>query len=88
MAPIEGRGYVDLKIRTLLVEPNLYAWKVRINDGATGQQLDIIPRVRFVVTELEPVLGFFGLTHDWEQPVNEGVPPGAESRGDAREQAA
>jgi ABC-2 type transport system ATP-binding protein len=88
MAPIEGRGYVDLKIRTLLVEPNLYAWKVRINDGANGQQLDIVPRVRFVVTEMEPVLGFFGLTHDWEQPVKESAPPESEGRRDAREPAA
>jgi hypothetical protein len=71
LGAIEGRGYVDLKIRSLLVEPNVYAWNVTITDGDTNQQCDALPKVRFVVNEQEPIPGVFGLMHDWGQPVRE-----------------
>ena len=83
--PIEGRGHVDLKIRSLLVEPNVYAWNITVSDGE--QQLDALPKVRFVVNELQPIPGVFGLMHDWGQPVAVET-TGAARRDDAREQAA
>lgn len=66
--PIEGTGYVDLRVNALLVEPNVYAWNVSVADGTTGVVLDSIPKVRFVVNEAEPIPGIFGLAHSWDQP--------------------
>ncbi len=89
LGPIEGRGYVDLKIHQLLTEPNVYAWNISLSDGATNQPLDTMPKVRFVVNELLPIPGIFGLAHDWSQPVAETQPaPGVASRDDARDRAA
>ena len=101
--PIEGRGYVDLKIHSLLFEPNVYAWSITISDGETGQPIDTLGKVRFVMNEVVPVAGVFGLVHEWSQPVPVPAPDpqpdpalavangqttGAESRGDARDKAA
>lgn len=97
--PIEGRGYVDLKIASLLVEPNVYAWSITLSDGETGQALDTLKKVRFVVNEQVPIPGVFGLMHEWGQPVPEPVPDpapeliagqaaGVAGRGDARDRAA
>jgi ABC-type polysaccharide/polyol phosphate transport system ATPase subunit len=72
--PIEGRGYVDLKVRSLLVEPNVYAWSITVSDGDNGQPLDTLKKVRFLVNEQEPIPGVFGLAHEWSQPVPEGDP--------------
>lgn len=103
MDPIEGVGHVDLKVRSLLVEPNVYAWSVTISDGETGQVLDTLKKVRFVINELVPIPGVFGLMHQWGQPVPDQtsepaielqplpVPKpttGAASRSDARDRAA
>jgi ABC-type polysaccharide/polyol phosphate transport system ATPase subunit len=68
----EGKGYVDLKINSLLVEPNVYAWNVTLSDGESGQLLDALPKVRFVVNEAEVIPGVFGLAHEWGEPVREG----------------
>ena len=101
MDPIEGTGHVDLKIHSLLVEPNVYAWSVTISDAGSGQALDTLKKVRFVVNEQVPIPGVFGLMHDWGQPVPapqlpvDSAPvhvvsktPGAASRSDARDRAA
>ncbi len=101
MDPIEGTGHVDLKIHSLLVEPNVYAWSVTISNADSGQALDTLKKVRFVVNEQVPIPGVFGLMHDWGQPVPapqlpveaDPVPvvsktPGAASRSDARDRAA
>ena len=86
LGAIEGTGYVDLKIKALLVEPNVYAWNITVGDGETGQTLDALPKVRFVVNEEEPIPGVFGLTHEWGKPVSE--MPGAARRDDAPREAA
>ena len=67
--PIEGVGYVDLTIKSMLVEPNVYAWSITVSDGETGLALDQLKKVRFVVNEQQPIPGVFGLMHDWQQPV-------------------
>jgi ABC-type polysaccharide/polyol phosphate transport system ATPase subunit len=86
LGAIEGKGYVDLKIKALLVEPNVYAWNITIGDGESGQTLDALPKVRFVVNEEEEIPGVFGLTHEWGKPVSETT--GAARRDDAPREAA
>ena len=103
MDPIEGSGHVDLKVRSLLVEPNMYAWSITISDGETGQAIDTLKKVRFVVNEQVPIPGIFGLMHEWGQPIPDCVlapavesqplpvtnqTTGAASRSDARDRAA
>jgi len=68
LAPIDGTGWIDLRIGGLLIEPNIYAWNVLISDGATNTVLDAIPKVRWVLNELLPIPGIFGLQHDWGRP--------------------
>ena len=70
LGPIEGRGYIDLKIDSLICEPNLYAWTIALIDGANGQTLDRLPKTRFVLNEAIPVPGVFRLEHNWSQPVD------------------
>ena len=99
LGPIEGRGHVDLKINSLLVEPNVYAWSVALSDGDTGQVLDTLKKVRFVVNEEVPIPGVFGLMHEWGRPIpdpaGERAPEmisaeaaGVARRSDARDRAA
>ena len=68
LGAIDGQGYVDLRVSSMLVEPNVYAWNVTLSDGATGVALDSIPKVRFVINEAMPIPGIFGLAHEWDQP--------------------
>jgi hypothetical protein len=83
LQPLAGVGYIDLKIESLLMEPNVYAWNIKLIDGATGQLVDTMPKTRFVLNEQVPVPGVFGLVHEWRQPA---AAPTANP--DAREQAA
>jgi ABC-type polysaccharide/polyol phosphate transport system ATPase subunit len=83
LQPLAGVGYIDLKIESLLMEPNVYAWNIKLIDGATGQLVDTMPKTRFVLNEQVPVPGVFGLVHEWSQSA---ATPSAHP--DAREQAA
>jgi hypothetical protein len=69
MQAIDGVGYVDLKVQSLIMVPHYYAWNIRLIDAATGHQLDTLPKVGFVLNEQVPVPGVFNLAHEWEQPV-------------------
>lgn len=94
LGPIEGKGYVDVRVHQLLVEPNVYAWNITVSDGSQpggSQPLDSLPKVRFVVNESLPIPGIFGLAHEWSQPVKETAETesaGVVGRSGAREQAA
>lgn len=68
LKPIEGAGYIDLNVAALLMEPNVYAWNIKLTDAQTGTQLDLLPKIRFALNEQVPVPGIFGLVHEWEQP--------------------
>ncbi len=70
LADLEGDGYVDLKIDTMLIEPNVFGLRISVSEG-DGLALDVIPRIRFVISEERPVPGVFALTHTWEA-VNSG----------------
>jgi hypothetical protein len=83
LEPLSGTGYIDLKVKSLLAEPNVYAWNIKLIDGATGQLVDTMPKTRFVLNEQVPVPGVFGVVHEWHQP--EATPS---ANPDAREEAA
>lgn len=70
LGPLEGEGWIDLKIDSLLVEPNVYHFNVAIADealGAGAEALATINNVRMVVSESEhtPIPAIFGLPHRW-----------------------
>ncbi len=63
---LQGSGTIDLKVHRMLVEPNVYVMRITISDGQGGIY-DILPRVRFVMSEELPVPGVYALEHDWTQ---------------------
>jgi ABC-type polysaccharide/polyol phosphate transport system ATPase subunit len=63
LPPLAGQGHVDLRVKSLLMEPNVYVTRVALGD-ASGV-LDSAARLRFVVSEERPVPGVFALEHDW-----------------------
>jgi hypothetical protein len=73
IGPIEGRGHVDLRVKSLLIEPNVFAWIITLIDGDGGQTLDTSKKIRFVLNENLPMNGLFGLIHDWERPATENI---------------
>jgi ABC-type polysaccharide/polyol phosphate transport system ATPase subunit len=64
MPPIEGKGWVELRIDSVLAEPNVYQFNVQIGDE-TNPALDQLNRIRFVVAEAMPIPGIFSLPHTW-----------------------
>ncbi len=65
IGPLEGEGHVDLKIDEMLVEPNVFGLRISVAEG-DGIALDVIPRVRFVISEERQIPGVFALSHSWE----------------------
>jgi ABC-type polysaccharide/polyol phosphate transport system ATPase subunit len=66
VGPIEGRGYVDLRIEQLLVEPNVYLFNAKLGDEHEACY-DQYQRARFIVAEAVPIPGIFGLPHSWSK---------------------
>lgn len=66
VGPIEGRGYVDMRIDQLLVEPNVYMFNVKLSDEREACY-DQYQRARFIVAEQVPIPGIFGLQHSWSK---------------------
>lgn len=64
LGPLAGRGWIDLRIGPLLLEPNVYAFNIRLSDPASDAH-DTLPHVRVVVAEAVPIPGIFGLSHSW-----------------------
>ncbi|MGE5608586.1 MAG: ABC transporter ATP-binding protein [Bacillota bacterium] len=64
LGPLAGSGWIDLRIGPLLLEPNVYAFNIRLGDPVTDVH-DTLQHVRFVVAEAIPIPGIFGLSHTW-----------------------
>ena len=64
LEPLEGQGWIDLKIDSLLGEPSVYHFNVSVGDETT-RAYDSVLRKRFMLTEGIPIPGIFGLTHSW-----------------------
>jgi hypothetical protein len=64
LEPLEGQGWIDLKIDSLLGEPSVYHFNVSVGDETT-RVYDSVLRKRFMLSEGIPIPGIFGLTHSW-----------------------
>jgi lipopolysaccharide transport system ATP-binding protein len=62
---LQGQGVIDLRIHSLLIEPNVFAVRVSVLDQQ-GNTLDIVQRLRFVLSEERLIPGVFALEHQWE----------------------
>ncbi|HEV8605168.1 MAG TPA: ABC transporter ATP-binding protein [Tepidisphaeraceae bacterium] len=77
--PIEGKGWIELRIGPILAEPNVYQFNIQLGDESTPAH-DQLQRIRFVVAESLPIPGVFSLPHTWAAGTDEshrgtGVPP-------------
>jgi hypothetical protein len=64
LEPLEGSGWIDLKIDSLLAEPSVFHFNISVGDETTPVY-DSIQRVRFLLQEQVIIPGVFGLTHSW-----------------------
>jgi hypothetical protein len=63
LGPVEGEGYIDLRLAQLLVQPNAYLLSAHL--GTDRGLADSVHKMRFVVTEAVPIPGVFGLPHSF-----------------------
>jgi ABC-type polysaccharide/polyol phosphate transport system ATPase subunit len=64
VAPIEeGAGHVDLQIDQMLMAPDAYL--VTAHLGGEGVPTAVVHKVPFRVTQVTPIISFFGLPHSW-----------------------
>src|SRR3989440_4431490 len=64
MPPIEGAGWIELRIGPILAEPNVYQFNIQLGDDTTPAY-DQLQRIRFVIAESLPIPGIFSLSHTW-----------------------